>query len=417
MAEFAIETINLIKRYPTSSRRLQERGHPPPGPPPPGPPAGGMGFHGPPMMGGFFALLKGSRGPFIEALRGVNLQVKKGEILGILGPNGAGKTTLIKILCTLVIHDEGEVYVCGIDVKKEPRKVLKMLQAVLPESRGFNWRLSGRQNLEFYALLYGLQDAEAAARIKYLLEFTGLEERAEDGYQRYSTGMQRKLLLCRALLRNTPVLLFDEPTAGLDPRAGAEFRTMLHDKLAREEGKTILFSTHNLEEAQSICDRIAILDHGQITALDTPDNIRYTKTEGIQHQISFGEGTAYDEACQALVSDLEKTIGVHSATPDVDFEQNLRGISLYLDKDMDLSYVLDTILKCGLKIKAINSIEPTLEDAFKTITKQAPEFPQGLPNVPGMPPWMPGGFHGHGGPDTFIEKPSGPPNRRKSRSG
>lgn len=415
MSEFAIETINLIKRYPTSSKKLEERGHPPPGPPPPGPPPGGMGFHGPPMMGGFFALLKGSRGPFIEALRGVNLKVKKGEILGILGPNGAGKTTLIKILCTLVIHDEGEVYVFGIDVKKEPRKVLKVLQAVLPESRGFNWRLSGRQNLEFYALLYGLQDAEAAARIKYLLEFTGLEDRAEDGYQRYSTGMQRKLLLCRALLRNTPVLLFDEPTAGLDPRAGAEFRTMLHDKLAREEGKTILFSTHNLEEAQSICDRIAILDHGQITALDTPDNIRYTKTEGIRHEITFHDAP-FDEICQGLIDDLEKTIGVHSATPDVDNEQNMRGISLYIDKDMDLSSILDMILKCDLKIKAINSFEPSLEDAFKNITKQDAEFPHGLPNVPGMPPWLPGGFHGHGGSDTFPEKPSRPPDQKKRRA-
>ena len=415
VGENAIETVNLTKRYPTSSRQLRERGHPPPGPPPPGPPPGGMGFHGPPVMGGFFSLLKGSKGPFIEALRGVNLQVKKSEILGLLGPNGAGKTTLIKVLCTLVIHDEGEAYVCGIDVKKEPRKVLKVLQAVLPESRGFNWRLSGRQNLEFYALLYGMQDADARARIKYLLEFTGLEDRAEDGIQRYSTGMQRKLLLCRALLSNTPVLLFDEPTAGLDPSAAAEFRTMLHDKLAREEGKTILFSTHNLDEAQSICDRIAILDHGQITTIDTPDNIRYTKTDGIQHQITLHD-TPFDETCRELLGELENTVGVHSASPEVDNDQNLRGISLYIDKDMDLSDVLGTILNRGLKITTINSFEPTLEDAFKTITKQAPEFPHGLPNEPGAPPWLPGGFHGGpGGPDGFPQKPQHPPNRRRRR--
>jgi len=223
-------------------------------------------------------------------------------------------------------------------------------------------------------------------------------------------------LLCRALLSNTPVLLFDEPTAGLDPRAGAEFRTMLHDKLAREEGKTILFSTHNLDEAQSICDRIAILDHGFITALDTPDNIRYTKTEGIQHQVVLHD-TAFDDTCQALLAELETTVGVHSASPDVDNDQMLRGISLYLDKDMDLSDVLGMILNRGLKIKAINSCEPTLEDAFKTITRQAPEFPHGLPNDPGRPPWLPGGFPSEpGGPEGPPEKPQGPPNRQKRRS-
>ncbi len=158
---------------------------------------------------------------------------------------------MIKILCTLVIHDEGEAYVNGFDVKKEPGEVLRNLQAVLPESRGFTWRLTGRQNLEFYALLYGLREKEAKERINYLLEFTGLKERADDGYQRYSTGMQRKLLLCRALLRNTPTLLFDEPTAGLDPTSAAEFRSMLHESWpGRRERQS--FSAH------TICMRLRI---------------------------------------------------------------------------------------------------------------------------------------------------------------
>ena len=126
-----------------------------------------------------------------------------------------------------MIHDEGQAYVCGIDVKKQPGKVLKNLQGVLPESRGFAWRLTGLQNLEFYALLYGLREDKAKERIDYLLKFSGLDERANDLYQRYSTGMQRKLLLCRALLQDTPILLFDEPTAGLDPGSAADFRSLL----------------------------------------------------------------------------------------------------------------------------------------------------------------------------------------------
>ena len=249
--EFAIEIIDLVKRYPTKSRRGVVGPHPGPG----GRTVG--------SLGAIVDAIKGSRGPFIEALKGVNLKIRKGEIFGILGPNGAGKTTLIKILCTLVLRDGGEVYVNGHDPAKETSEVLRNLQAVLPESRGFNWRLTGRQNLEFYALLYGLSDEEAKERIDYLLDFTGLIDRADDGYQRYSTGMQRKLLLCRALLRNTPIIVFDEPTSGLDPASAAEFRRMIIDRLARKEGKTILLSTHNLEEAQELCDRLAILDRAR----------------------------------------------------------------------------------------------------------------------------------------------------------
>jgi ABC-2 type transport system ATP-binding protein len=358
--EYAIETIDLIKRYPTSAR-------------------GGRGVYlaGRGRVDSFFgvlSVLRGMKGPFIEALRGVNLQIKKGEIFGVLGPNGAGKTTLIKILCTLVLHDEGEAYVYGFDVKKEPTEVLKNLQTVLPESRGFNWRLTGRQNLEFYALLYGLREKEAKERINYLLDFTGLKERADDGYQRYSTGMQRKLLLCRSLLRNTPVLLFDEPTVGLDPTSAAEFRSMLHERLNRNEGKTILVSTHNLYEAQNICDRIAILDRGKIIACDTPDNIRHMMFDEKVFNIIFVDAV-FNEEQKKILSELEKMYGVDNVTPEFDSERNFHGMSIRVNKNMDLSNILEVIMKNGLKIRAINTEEPTLEDAFMAITgRQTEEF-------------------------------------------
>jgi len=353
--EYAIETIDLVKRYPTSTRK--ER-----------PIRGGQVT----SFSGILSALRRMRGPFVEALRGVNLKIKRGEIFGVLGPNGAGKTTLIKILCTLVIHDEGEAYVHGFDVRKEPAEVLKNLQAVLPESRGFNWRLTGRQNLEFYALLYGLRENEAKERIDYLLEFTKLKERANDGYQQYSTGMQRRLLLCRALLRSTPILLFDEPTVGLDPASAAEFRSLLHDRLAREEEKTILLSTLNLYEAQGICDRIAILDRGKITACDTPDNIRYMMFDEKIFDIAFIDAIFNDEF-EKMVDELEEMPGVHGATPEVDLERNFNGISIRVNKNMDLSGILDVIMKRGLKIRMINTEEPTLEDAFMAITGQGKE--------------------------------------------
>jgi ABC-2 type transport system ATP-binding protein len=361
--DIAIETVDLVKRYPT--KRPSMRG---------GPPGGPFGGGRMTSFGSIIDIVRKKKGPFVEALRGVSLQIRKGEIFGLLGPNGAGKTTLIKILCTLIIHDEGEAYVNGLDVKKEPREVLRNLQAVLPESRGFTWRLTGRQNLEFYALLYGLREKEAKERIDYLLEFTGLKERANDGYQRYSTGMQRKLLLCRALLRNTPTILFDEPTAGLDPTSAAEFRNMLHDRLAREEKKTIFLSTHNLYEAQNMCDRIAIIDRGKITACDTPDNIRYIMFDEKVFVITFVDAVFNDEYVK-MVNELEEMHGVHGATPDVDSERNFNGMSIRVDKNMDLASILEVIMKSGLKIRMINTKEPTLEDAFMAITGEHREQP------------------------------------------
>jgi ABC-2 type transport system ATP-binding protein len=306
----------------------------------------------------------------VEALRGVSLQIKEGEVFGLLGPNGAGKTTLIKILCTLVIHDEGQAYVHGIDVKKQPAEVLKNLQAILPESRGFDWRLTGRQNLEFYALLYGVRDKESKERIDYLLNFTGLKERADDGYQRYSTGMQRKLLLCRALLRNTATLLFDEPTAGLDPAASVEFRTLLREKLARGEGKTILISTHNLNEAEDICDRVAILHRGKILACDTPANIQHLMFDKRKLKVSFiGAGSGVPP--EDILRRLQAVAGVDVVIPDIGRDSSLLGMSLQGSRDMDISAILAMVSGSGLKIDGVNTEEPTLEDVFMHLTRQS----------------------------------------------
>ncbi len=358
--KYAIETIDLIKKYPTRGRAKGARA--------------GQAVHGGRRVDspwGIFGLLKKHEGEYVEALRGVNLQIKEGEVFGLLGPNGAGKTTLIKILCTLVIHDEGEAYVHGFDVKKDPENVLKNLQAILPESRGFDWRLTGRQNLEFYALLYGVRDKEARERINYLLDFTGLKDRAYDGYQRYSTGMQRKLLLCRALLRNTPTLLFDEPTSGLDPTSGAEFRNLLRSRLSREEGKTVLVSTHNLNEAEEICDRVAILNRGKILACDTPRNIQHTVFDNQIFSITFIDAVLGVEAKKML--DFIKTIpGVTGLNPVISTANSLQQVTLQIKRNTDLSSILEIIAKSGMKVSSVNTAEPTLEDVFIHLTGRLP---------------------------------------------
>ncbi len=326
-------------------------------------------------MGSFVnvaAMIRGTNGPFIEALRGVDLDIKKGEVFGLLGPNGAGKSTLIKILCTLVIHDEGDVFVNGYDVKRQPGKVLRNLQAVLPESRGFSWRLSGRQNLEFYALLYGLSKEVAKQRIDYLLDITGLKLREADDYQRYSTGMQRKLLLCRALLRDTQCLLFDEPTSGLDPASAIEFRRLLRDKLSREEGKTIFMSTHNMDEAQDICDRIAILDRGKIIACDTPANVQYALSDDKIFEISFVTPISESRILQT-VEELKQVAGVRDVRTESGQNGDVSELLLRVNRTVLLSAILPAVGRPGTAIATINTREPTLEEVFTSMTRRHPE--------------------------------------------
>jgi len=344
LADYAIETIDLVKRYPASVRK---RG---------------------PSLTRIFRVLK-RKGPFIEALRGVTLRVRRGEIFGLLGPNGAGKTTLIKILCTLVLPDEGEAYVNGFSVQREPRKVLKNLQVVFSETKGFEWRLTARQNLEFYALLYGLSKEEAKKRIDYLLDLTSLKSRENDAYQKYSTGMARRLLLCKALLLDSPVLLFDEPTVGLDPGSARDFRSLLRDSLSRKQGKTILISTHNLWEAQEICDRIAIIDRGRIVVCDAPDNIRLLLGDDKTVKITF-EHVTFNKKHEGMLKKLLEITNVKKATPNVDADGTLRTLHISADRKLDLHEVLDVIMSYSLRVKSINVVEPTLEEAFINITRR-----------------------------------------------
>jgi len=215
-----------------------------------------------------------------------------------------------------------------------------------------------------------MMDKAAKDRINYLLDLTGLRDRANDGYQRYSTGMQRKLLLCRALLRDTPVLLFDEPTAGLDPTAAVEFRSLVRDKLAREQGTTVLMSTHNLNEARDVCDRIAILDRGKIIACDTPANIRHLIIDEKVFDITFTAAVFTGEQGKQMLAALEGLAGVNRVSPEIDRDGNLQGISIRVKKDIELTVILEIITKNGLRISSINTSEPSLEDVFMTITRR-----------------------------------------------
>ena len=201
---------------------------------------------------------------WVTVLDGIDLTVKQGEVLGLLGPNGAGKTTLMKILCTLLLPSGGNAVVNGYDVVSAPLRVREAVGYCLNTERSFYYRLSGKQNLAFFATLNNLPTQEVNDRITEVLDIVGLTAAAGSSFMTYSKGMQQRLGLARALLTNPAVLLLDEPTNGLDPRAATEFRHFLRKKLADELGKTVLLITHSLEEAHECCDRMAIMGLGKI---------------------------------------------------------------------------------------------------------------------------------------------------------
>jgi len=200
----------------------------------------------------------------VEGLVDVDLEVPRGMLYGLLGPNGAGKTTLLKILACLILPTQGKAEVEGRDVATEDQEVRRVIGFVTSDERSFYWRVSGEDNLMFFARLYGLSAAEARRRTRDLLAAMELEEVAKRQFMSYSSGMKQRLAICRALLHDPPVLCLDEPTRSLDPIAAKHLRQFIRQSLHRERGKTILLATHNLQEAEDLCQRLAVLHRGRV---------------------------------------------------------------------------------------------------------------------------------------------------------
>ena len=200
----------------------------------------------------------------VEGLIDVDLRVEHGEIFGLLGPNGAGKTTLLKILSCLILPTRGGARVEGRDVATADGAVKRSLGFVTADERSFYWRLSGEENLVFFARLYGLDGAAARRRVRDLLAIMELEDVAGRQFLGYSSGMKQRLAICRALLHDPPILCLDEPTRSLDPLAAKHLRRFISERLHAERGKTILLATHNLHEAEELCGRIAVLQRGRV---------------------------------------------------------------------------------------------------------------------------------------------------------
>src|SRR5438067_10463953 len=214
----------------------------------------------------------------VEAVRGVSFEVAEGELFGLLGPNGAGKTTTIKMLITLLIPTAGSARVLGYDVVKDAREVRKRIGYVFGGERGLYERLSGYDNLRYFAELYAVPPREQRARIDFLLELVGLKGREKERVEGYSRGMRQRLHIARGLLHDPPVVFLDEPTIGVDPVGARELRATIAS--LTEAGKTVLLTTHYMFEADALCDRIAVICDGRIVAEGTPRDLKEGVADG-----------------------------------------------------------------------------------------------------------------------------------------
>src|SRR3954470_21244712 len=246
------------------------------------------------------------RGP-VTALDGVSLSIPGGEAHGLLGPNGAGKTTLVKILSTVLLPTGGSASVCGHDVVAETKAVRPLIGIVFGGERGLYTRLTARQNLEYWGALYRLSGGEIKRRSNALLERVGLTDRADQRVEEFSRGMKQRLHLARGLMGDAKVLFLDEPTTGMDPLAAREFRRLISE--LKSEGRTILLTTHDMVEAETVCDRVTLIDRGRVLATETP------RTLGTL--ISRFQRIDVTGADDALLAEVAALPGVSSATPQV----------------------------------------------------------------------------------------------------
>ena len=284
----------------------------------------------------------------IVAVDDVSFEVQKGETFGLLGPNGAGKTTAIKLLCGLLKPDAGTV---TLDGKTDPGLIeVRMSLGVVPQTLAIYEELSAEDNLRFFGRIYGLKGRKLKERVRNCLEIAGLTQRSRERVSKYSGGMKRRLNMVCSLLHEPPILLLDEPTVGVDPQS----RNLIFDTIEdiKKQGRTIIYTTHYMEEAQRLCERVAILDHGRILDMDSVENL-ITRHGGPSHiEAEFEEKPPDSGGIKTLIDNKE-----------VQFEENK--IRFQTDKPMESLAKLNS---SGLRFRSLKVQMADLEDVFLNLT-------------------------------------------------
>ncbi|MGD8752643.1 MAG: ABC transporter ATP-binding protein [Anaerolineales bacterium] len=289
----------------------------------------------------------------IHALKNVSLQVQPGEIYGLVGPNGAGKTTLIKVLTTLLLPTSGRAEVLGFDVARQPRQIRPLVNFILGGERGLYWRISGHDNLRYFADLYRVKPQVAEKRSQELLKMVGLWERRQERVEGYSKGMKQRLHIAKALINDPQVLFLDEPTIGLDPVAARAVRELISE--IRGRGVTVFLTSHYMWEMETLCDRIAVLREGKIVTIDTPANLkRYVNgLEVVELQVLGG------------LSDVPEKLGLRADVTAVSVSTSGHVQTLRVqtnDSKATLAEIRTTLPEVDLSRLVVRP--PNLEDAY-----------------------------------------------------
>ena len=289
-----------------------------------------------------------------EALRDVDLSVPEGAFWGLLGPNGAGKTTLLSIISNLLIPEQGEVRVLGKDLRKNAMEVSGRINLSSGHAN-FLWSLNVRENLEYYAMLYGLSGKRRRQRVEDLLHLFDLSDFARVRFDELSTGTKQKLSLAKSLVNDPELLLLDEPTVGLDPDVAHRIREAIQ-RLHREKGTTILMTTHNMKEAESLCEQVAFIKDGKIKALGKPKDLKNELRLGDTIMIAFS-GALHAESLQSLK-------GIYA------LQTNDSSCQILVDDHHErLPQILDFFIGEKVFIHDLRIKESDLEDVFMAITR------------------------------------------------
>lgn len=294
----------------------------------------------------------------VEALKGISLQIHQGEIFGLLGPNGAGKTTLIKCLTTLLLPTNGRAHINGYELTKEDNAIRATTGCMLMGERGLYWKLTGRENLVFFGALYHLSPADRLRRANEIIERLNLGDIADRTVETYSSGQKMKLAFGKALVNDAPLLILDEPTNTLDVPSARELRAVVQE-LNEKEGKTVIYTTHIMSEAETLCERVAIVDRGQVIALGTVAELKESlgremviRLEGVIPAKASHAVTGLNGVSQTAIT----AVNGHNQLTVVTPRKNL------------LPQLIETLTNNGAILQKITPEEVTLEDVFITHT-------------------------------------------------
>ncbi|WKZ38017.1 MAG: ABC transporter ATP-binding protein [Anaerolineales bacterium] len=297
----------------------------------------------------------------VTALENINLDVEPGELFGLLGPNGAGKTTLTRILSTVLLPTTGSAQVLGLDVVRDTKKLRPRIGMVYGGERGLYYRLSGYDNIRYFADLYLVPPEISRKRIPELLELVGLKDRADERVEGYSRGMKQRLHIARGLINNPDVLFLDEPTIGLDPIAARELRNVIAD--LHRNGTTIFLTSHYMYEVDALCQRVAVVNKGKIVMTDTP--------AALKRLVANLEVVEIE--CLGVSTEALNALRAHPRVEAVNVNNRDQVQVLQIQSPDGVEYVPDFLrILDGARVQKVVTRQPTLEDAYvKLLGKEA----------------------------------------------